>query len=322
MFLSLTWQTKVVMLAIDEAHCISEWGEDFRTDYTELNQLRSFFNVPVMALTATSTTKVKDDIMSNLNLTDDDTDIIFKSPDRPNIYIQTKKRESNDYQVSLSWLINHVKEHGVKSKKTIVYCRSIDRVSEIFVTLKDCLDTFAYANGTKSSENLLVEMFHKSTHTDSKDRIIKEFKKENSRIRCVIATVALGMGLDIRDIELVVHIGCPKSVLSYWQEAGRCARDGRDGLSLILYDGFTLSLKSTAKEMAQILKNTSEEKCIRLQILNHLSAGSKLDIITKTCRGCESHVCKCQSCRCCSVCAKKCPCHERCLFDVEAFLKN
>jgi ATP-dependent DNA helicase RecQ len=70
-------------------------------------------------------------------------------------------------------------------------------------------------------------MYHKSTHQDSKERILTEFKSGSSRIRCIITTVALGMGLDIRDVQLVVHIGCPKSILSYWQEAGRCARDGR-----------------------------------------------------------------------------------------------
>ena len=77
------------------------------------------------------------------------------------------------------------------------------------------------------------------------------------------------MGLDIRDVELVVHIGCPKSILSYWQEAGRCARDGRPGFSLILFDGFTLSLKSTDKDMASIVKNETKT-CIRKQILETL----------------------------------------------------
>jgi superfamily II DNA helicase RecQ len=85
-------------------------------------------------------------------------------------------------------------------------------------------------------------MFHKSTYQDSKDRIISEVKSNNSTIRCLVATVALGMGLDIRDVDLIVHVSCPKSALSYWQEAGRCARDGRNGFSLILYDHTSLYL--------------------------------------------------------------------------------
>lgn len=81
-----------------------------------------------MALTATSTKKVKADIMTHLHLLDEDTEIIYKSPDRPNIFLQFKKKESTDNEVCLKWLIDHIRNHGIKSKKTIVYCRSIDRV--------------------------------------------------------------------------------------------------------------------------------------------------------------------------------------------------
>lgn len=254
-----TWQTKTILIVIDEAHCISEWGEDFRMEYQHLYELRSFFSLPIMALTATSTKKVKDEIMQHLQLNDDDTDIIFKSPNRPNIFIELRKKESTDYEIALKWLIDHIKDNGVKSKKIIMYCRSIDRVSEICMTLKDTLGLNAYLYQIKHPENLLVEMFHKSTGQDSKDRILAEFKSTTSTIRCLIATVALGMGLDIRDIDLVIHIGCPKSVLSYWQEASRCARYGRKGYSLILYDHFTLGLKTTKKDIAMV-KN-KDNKC-------------------------------------------------------------
>jgi superfamily II DNA helicase RecQ len=110
----------------------------------------------------------------------------------------------------------------------------------------------------------LVEIYHKSTHQYSKERILIEFKSESSRIRCIIATVALRMGLDIRDVQLFVHIFSPKYILSYWQEAGRCARDGRHGFSLILFDCFTLALKTTEKDMAAVVKNDSKTcTCIR-----------------------------------------------------------
>jgi len=78
-------------------------------------------------------------------------------------------------------------------------------------------------------------MYHKCTHDTSKKRILTDFYKDSGTIRCVVATVAMGMGVDIPDIDMVVHIGCPKSVISYWQEAGRCARDGRQGFSLVMY---------------------------------------------------------------------------------------
>lgn len=178
----------------------------------------------------------------------------------------------------------------------------------------------AYAEGKIDSKHLLVEMFHKSTHPDSKSRILAEFKNEKSTIRCVVATVALGMGLDIKDIDMVLHIGSPKSILSYWQEAGRCARDGRSGFSLILYDNFTLSLKSTAKDMADVIKN--DEKCTRQQIVDALTVGEKIPMETNHCTGCNIDHCSCAACKCCSICCNKCPCQKRLMFDYAKFLKG
>lgn len=316
-FLSSTWQSKLHLIAVDEAHCVSEWGEEFRKDFQQLGELRSFFKVPVLALTATSTEKVKVDIMKYLQLTDDNTEIIFRSSDRPNIFISLLQKQSQDYEVCLDWLIQHIKENGKESKKTIIYCRSIDTVSDIFLTFKSCLGPNAFSEGLVDADHLLIEMFHKSTHQDSKTRIISEFKRENSTIRCVIATVALGMGLDIKDIDLIVHIGCPKSILSYWQEAGRCARDGRQGYSLILYDNFTLSLKSTAKDIADVIKNKNQ--CLRQQILDLLTVGERVVLHPVSCSGCDFDPCRCLACRCCSVCSSQCYCHER-QFDVGKFL--
>jgi hypothetical protein len=108
------------------------------------------------------------------------------------------------YETCLSWLIEHIRIKGSNSKKTIIYCRSIDTVSEICCTLKDCLGKMAYVDGKIDSQHILLEMYQKSTHQDSKDRIINEFKKCDSHIRCIVATVALGMWLDIRDVDLVL----------------------------------------------------------------------------------------------------------------------
>ena len=144
-------------------------------------------------------------------------------------------------------------------------------------------------------------MYHKSTHQDSKDRSINEFKKGDSHIRCIVATVTLGMGLDIRDVDLVMHIGCPKTLVSYWQDSGRCARAG---YSLVLYDKFTLSLKTTEKEVAQLILN-KDEKCIRQEILKWIM---RFTVSVQ-------HV------QCCSICRKKCPCQENLKFDIHEFLK-
>ena len=114
------------LLVIDEAHCISEWGDNFRQEYQQLSELRIFFQTPVMALTGTSTKKVKADMTTNLHLSDEDTDIVYKSLDRPNIFIQVLKRESSEYEMSLVWLIDHIRLNGIKSKKNIIFCRSVD----------------------------------------------------------------------------------------------------------------------------------------------------------------------------------------------------
>ena len=108
------------LIAIDEAHCVSEWGDDFRKEYQQLFELRSFFKVPVMAFTATSTKKVKWDIMEHLQLMEDNTDVIFKSPDRPNIFLEIVKKESTENEICLSWLIEHIRVKGSNSKKTII----------------------------------------------------------------------------------------------------------------------------------------------------------------------------------------------------------
>ena len=159
-----------------------------------------------------------------------------------------------------------------------------------------------------------VEMYHKSTHSESKVRILSEFKKRNRQLRSLIAIVALGMGVDVRDIDMVIHIGCPKSVISYWQEAGRCARYGRQGYALIIYDNFTLSIISTGKGISDII-NSADKICIRQQIVDFLTVGKRIVMQADHCDGCKSSICLCGACKCCSACSRKCPCSDRVRFD-------
>jgi superfamily II DNA helicase RecQ len=95
--------------------------------------------------------------------------VSLKSPDRPSIFLEIVKKESTEYETCLSWLIEHIRGKGSNSKKTIIYCRSIDTVSEICCTLNDCLGKMAYVDGKIDSQHILLEMYHKSTHQDSKD---------------------------------------------------------------------------------------------------------------------------------------------------------
>lgn len=154
-----------------------------------------------------------------------------------------------------------------------------------------------------------------------KKRILADFTNPNGNIRCLVATVALGMGLDVKDVDMIIHIGCPKSVISYWQEAGRCARDGRQGMSLIMYDNFTASLKTTDKKMSEIVKSAGD-KCLRQMILDHFTVSGKENLLHASCEGCDITPCECQACKCCSFCCKKCPCATRGSLNGEFFLKQ
>jgi len=192
-------------------------------------------------------------------------------------------------------------------------------VADVFILLKQKLGDQAYANGVKDSEHLLVEMFHRSTHEDSKKRILRNFKNPLGNLRCLVATVALGMGIQIEDVDIVMHLGSPKSILSYWQEAGRCARDGRPGYSYVLYDNFTLSQKSTSADVKKLIDT---KECTRKQILKYLQAGQQeheFEISENSyCDGCDEERCLCNSCLCCFLCSQKCPCSKK-EFDVAKF---
>ncbi|OWF48544.1 uncharacterized protein LOC110452937 [Mizuhopecten yessoensis] len=309
--MSKVWKKNIIALVVDEVHCISEWGEDFRKEFRHLHELRSAIRAPVLALTATSTEAVKQDIKKYLQI--DDAIVIYTSPDRPNIFIDFTKAESTDLEGKFYWLLSYLREKKSAAKKIIVYCRSVDKVAEVFILLRRNLGLDAYVDGIKDSSHALVEMFHR--HDESKARILRNFKDPDSNLRCLIATVALGMGIQIDDVDIVMHLGSPKSILSYWQEMGRCARDGRPGYSYVLYDNFTLSCKGTQKDVKSIV---NVETCFRKTVLSYL--GDKTDpSVPEVCNGdCDTERCLCAKCLCCSRCQQQCPSKEK-QFDITKF---
>ena len=127
------------------------------------------------------------------------------------------------------------------------------------------------------------------------------------------------MGVDLRDVDIVVHIGCPKSTITYWQEAGRCARDGRKGLNVIMYDNFSLALKTTAKDITDVVRG-SNSQCIRREILLHLSVEDNPIGTPASCDDCSTEECVCQACICCSFCKSKCKCDKKTPNNIEFFL--
>lgn len=209
--IALLKEIRISFYAIDEAHCISEWGHDFRPEYRQIRSLVSRIGqAPLIALTATATPKVQHDIMKNLGILGAK---VFKSSfNRPNLYYEVRDKVDPEKDI-----IKYIKQNPGKSG--IIYCLSRKKVEELAQLLS--------INGIKACP------YHAGldakTRADNQDDFLME------RIDVIVATIAFGMGIDKPDVRFVIHYDIPKSIESYYQETGRAGRDGKEGQCITYY---------------------------------------------------------------------------------------
>ncbi|KAF3388989.1 ATP-dependent DNA helicase hus2/rqh1 [Penicillium rolfsii] len=276
---------KLARLVIDEAHCVSQWGHDFRPDYKELGEVRAKLpGVPVMALTATATENVKVDVIHNLKMTG--CEVFLQSFNRPNLTYEVRPKGKNDE------VLASIAETITKSYKNqcgIVYCLSRKTCEKV-------------AEDLRKTYRLKAAHYHAGMKSDDKTKVQKEW--QTGKWHIIVATIAFGMGIDKPDVRFVMHHSIPKSLEGYYQETGRAGRDGKRSGCYLYYgykDAATLKRmiddgdgsyeqkarqKHMLRNVVQYCENRSD--CRRVQVLAYFNEYFRREDCGNSCDNCKS----------------------------------
>ena len=271
--IALLKEIRISFYAVDEAHCISEWGHDFRPEYRRIRSIiEDIGKAPLIALTATATPKVQSDIQKNLGMQDAR---VFKSSfNRPNLYYEIRDKSDPKREI-----IKFIRQHPGKSG--IIYCLSRKKVEELSELLNiNGIKALPYHAGLDAR-----------TRAENQDKFLME------EVDVIVATIAFGMGIDKPDVRFVIHYDIPKSIEGYYQETGRAGRDGREGICIAFYrykdiqklekfmQGKPVAEQEIGKQLLlEVVSYAESNQCRRKLLLNYFGE----DYLNDNCGACDN----------------------------------
>ena len=292
MFLSPKYKEKLAAIAVDEAHCVKTWGDDFRTVFSQIGELCSLIptGVSMVALTATATEETLDIVCRRLSM--ENPVVVALPPYRDNITYQLLPKVDLDQFTTVLCSELNTKRH--EFPKTILYIRTYSNCIEMYTAIRTKLGTgFTEPPGYPNiSGHRIIEMYTRVLTGGKKEEVMANFAKLDGVLRVVLATTAFGMRVDIPDIHQIIHWGLPSTMEEYVQETGRCGRDGKRPFA-IAYMG------NKVKNASHLIKQyeTNNSLCRRRLLFRGFLMYSENCIQVK-------------GCKCCDVCGMSCECSD------------